>query len=51
MSSTTFATQKANSYIHAEEIKAAKDEFIKKNGTLIGKIRTPFDGSINIYAY
>ena len=44
------ACAKANSYINAEKIKTTKDEFIKKNGILAGKIRGPFN-TIEYYLY
>ena len=43
MTATELATSKANSYIHTENIKKAKDEFVIENGIRFGSIRGPFD--------
>ena len=44
------AVSKANSYINAEKLKSAKDEFVIANGARIGKIRGPFN-TIEYYMY
>lgn len=44
------ALSKANSYIFAEEIKKAKDEFIVTNGICTGKVRGLFK-STEYYLY
>lgn len=51
MSITDIACAKANRYIHAEKERKARDEHIKSNGTLIGKIRGAFSDMEIYYAH
>lgn len=48
MSITNNVVSKVNKYIFSEDVKKQHDEYVKNNGTLIRKIRTPF-GTNKLY--
>ena len=47
---TNIGLSKANQYIYADKLKEKCDEFIKENGTLVGKVRGYFN-DIETYIY
>jgi hypothetical protein len=51
MNNTSIVTSKANKYIHSENIKKLRDEYIKSNGVLIGSIRGPFNTQELYYSH
>ena len=48
VSPTTVACAKANRYINADKERKAREDYIKSNGKLVGKIRGAFN-DIEIY--
>ena len=50
MTFTNNVVSKVNKYMHEDNIRETRNEYIKNNGMLIGKIRTPFNTKKYFYA-